>query len=349
MREITLPASWCQMACAEWDGKNASGQYVGEWDFRASLEVVHDGKTCTTEEHKIADLLYKHRPVVYKCVGEFSGPAAVDIMLNSAFLKRRQIGSDAEVEDPPLDLPDLAGDHDTTDHYQDILDTARQTGGGSPVVYGRGTVASGHAFLQYWHFEPSSSLPEFTTVYHEGDWEMFQIAVKLDTSAKAMTPIAVTGSQHDYGQTIRWAQIGNGPGSPDQDYVGKSGDQPLVYVALRSHATYFRNGYFRTKISATDNHGYQYHPAPADLPQFDDRTGDSSHQYTLRTFHDNMISHWQGRWGQDSWVLGDSDDGPRSPRYRATAVTMWTDPKGFNNFYRKHNGTQYVHPETEIQ
>ena len=80
----------------------------------------------------------------------------------------------------------------------------------------------------------------------------------------------------------------------------------------------------------------------------DDEPGGTSYSYTLRIFHNSMISHWQGLWGADLIIFG---DGPPSPRYRATAVNVWTDPKGFNNYYRKldsYPDGDPVHSDTYI-
>ena len=351
LREITLSTSSGTNLLAEWDGKDASGDYYNKWDFRAVIQVVIDGETYTSNEHTIVDLLYKHRPVVYVHANEPCGPQDVAIMMDNADLyKRKTLWPDEKVGDAPLSFSDLSS-HDATNYYMNLDNAYRQTNEGDNVVYCRGTINSGHAFLQYWHFEPSSSLPESTGVWHEGDWEMFQIAVKLDTSVEELKPIAITASQHYYGQTIRWASVGNGPGSQDQDYVGKSGHRPKVYVALRAHATYFRQGYFKTR-TGTANHGDQYESAPNPAPTRDDETGGNSYSYTLKIFHNSMISHWQGKWGQDQWVPGESDDGPRRPKYRTTAVNVWDNPKAFNNDYRKRESYpdgDWAHDDTEIE
>ena len=348
LREITLSTTPGSNLLAQWNGKNTSGNYYDKWDFRAVIEVVINGTTLTSNEHPIADLLYKHRPLVYIHSSEFSGPVAAEFMMDHADLYDRSEIPDEKVADDPLSFSDLSS-HDTTDYYQNLYNAYRQSGAGTHEVYCRGTTASGHAFLQYWQFEPSSSLPDLLTFYHEGDWEMFQIAVKLDTSAEELKPIAITGSQHYYGQTIRWAETGNGPASQNQDYVGKSGHQPKVYVARETHATYFRNGDFRTR-SGSANHGDQYEEAPT-IPHTDDETGGNSYSYTLKIFHNSMISHWNGNWGEDGLPLVPHDDGPPSPRYRVTAVNVWTDPKGFNNYYRKrvsYPSGAYAHPDTNI-
>jgi len=279
---------------------------------------------------------------------EGSPPVEVQMMMRHADLYDQSKWPDGKVKDGPLSFSDLRGTHDATNYYQNIDDNYHQGHGGDPVVYCRGTVASGHAFLQYYHFETSSCWPESSTPYHEGDWEMFQIAVKLDTGEEQMTPIAVTGAQHYYGQTIRWAAIGNGPASQDQDYVGKSDHRPKVYVALNAHATYFRDGDFKTR-TGSDNHGDQYDSAPNDWPTYDDETGASTCTYELRTFHDSMISDWKGKWGRDRFLP--KADGPYGPKYKETAEMVWDDPKGFHNYYLKLQSYPHgavKHTEIEI-
>ena len=329
------------------DDEENPGGYIGLNDDDDNDNGVPDkdesgtvsGETYSSEEHIVEDPLYKHRPFVYICPGEYSGPVTCEFMMQHADLYRRIEGwFDEKVADGPLTFENLSDDHDNNEHYQDLADAYRLDNSGTHVIYCRGTVDSGHAFLQYWHFEPSSCLPEAYEPWHEGDWEMFQIALKLDQDigVQELRPIAVTGSQHYYGQTIRWDEIGNGPESQDQDYVGKSGHRPYVHVALRSHATYFRAGYFRCPLTpgSTSNHGLQYYDAPNWPPILDDQTDSVYYSYMLETFHNDMISHWAGRWGQDAWIF-ESAMGPRSPAYRATCVNVWNNPKGFNNNYVK--------------
>jgi len=259
------------------------------------------------------------------------------------------------IKECPLDYDDLDGPNDATDRFQDLYDFFRQVNYEQNAIYCRGTTQSGYVFLQYWHFEPSSSAPESTDVFHEGDWEMFQIAVEPNTAARELQPFAITASQHYYGQTIRWDSNGfdNGPASQDQDYVGKSGYQPKIYIALNSHATYFRSGWIHVSGTPfdTSNHGEQYTDSPRSGP--DDECGESLYSYVLYDFDDEMIPYWKGRWGEERWTVPGStcDDGPRSPRYRNTEKNMWTDPKGFNNYYLKlksYPDGDYAHPELEI-
>jgi len=344
-------SSGSDLLADDWDGKKNSSSYYDKWDFRAEIEATFSEAKCTSNEHPIADLLYKHRPLVYTHADEDSPPVEVEMMLDHADLYDQDEFPDELKEESPLTFTDLST-YDALHYYQDLDDTYHKDHGGDEVVYCRGTVASGHAFLQYYHFETSSCIPGSTDPWHEGDWEMFQVAVKLDTGEETMTPIAVTGSQHYYGQTIRWASDGNGPDSLDQDYVGKSTDRPMIHVALRAHATYFRAASAINVDSwppaSTANSGCQYDDGWS-LKK--DATGSNSCAYELRTFHHSMISHWQGKWGKDQFSPG--ADGPRSPKYRSTAVNVWDAPKGFNNYYRKlidydHPEYGYAHSDTYI-
>ena len=341
-------SSGTNLLADDWDGTEDGPDYYSKWDFRAVIEVVLEEETYTSDEHPIADLLYKHRPVVYTHADEDSPLVEVEMMMDHADLYDQSKTPDEKLEDDPLSFSDLSSNDDLK-FFQDLDDNYHKDHGGDAVVYCRGTEASGHAFLQYYHFETSSCIPGDTDLWHEGDWEMFQVAVKLDTSEEEMTPIAVTASQHYYGQNIRWASEGNGPGSLDQDYVGKSSDRPQVYVALRAHATYFRAATINVDSwppGSKANSGCQYDDGWS-LKK--DVTGSSACSYELRSFHDSMISHWEGKWGKDQWSPG--ADGPRSPKYRATAVNMWDNPKGFNNYYRKlddYPDGDPVHEDTEI-
>jgi hypothetical protein len=98
------------------------------------------------------------------------------------------------------------------------------------VVYGAASRTKTRIVLQYWLFYPyddySPTVPAGDIwQVHEGDWEA--IAVILDRSGK---PLLAGYSQHSAGRRRAWAK------------VPKLGARPLVYVALGSHANYFRAG-----------------------------------------------------------------------------------------------------------
>jgi hypothetical protein len=84
--------------------------------------------------------------------------------------------------------------------------------------------------LEYWLFYPyddySPTVPAGDVwQVHEGDWEA--VSVVLD---RAGTPLFAGYSEHSSGKRRDWAR------------VPKRGSHPFVYVALGSHANYFRRG-----------------------------------------------------------------------------------------------------------
>jgi len=179
-----------------------------------------------------------------------------------------------------------------------------------------------------------------TFFWHEGDWEMMQIAVsELDTTsaslkAKWMEPRSATASQHYQGQTLRWDSVGNGPGTRNQDFVGKAGVyRPDVYIALNTHATYFSpNMWFRFGTGPGAS-GWPYQASPQ-WNQIDDRTGNTAYSYSLQYLHGHTLAAWQGFWGKTGGV----DHGPRGPgwsEYGTTGQRKFANPRGFNNFYLK--------------
>lgn len=100
------------------------------------------------------------------------------------------------------------------------------------VVYGRVARDGGRIVLQYWFFY-------YDNVYrypflplgaiwqsHEGDWEVVNVVLSSDEE-----PLFVGYSQHCSGETRRWAKTPRW-----------NGRHPKVYVALGSHANYFRPG-----------------------------------------------------------------------------------------------------------
>ncbi len=93
------------------------------------------------------------------------------------------------------------------------------------------------AWLQYWFFYYHNDFPRLDAGDHEGDWEMVQVRLNADAE-----PIRATYSQHTGESKCRWSS------------VEKRRSRPVVYVALGSHASYFRAGGHRQD---RDNDGEQ--------------------------------------------------------------------------------------------
>ena len=89
---------------------------------------------------------------------------------------------------------------------------------------------SGDYAVQYWFLY----LFNYRLNEHESDWE--QITIHLDEDRK---PVDVKYSAHSGGNVGKW------------DDIVKSGNHPITFVALGSHANYFRPGEKRVILGCT--------------------------------------------------------------------------------------------------
>jgi hypothetical protein len=113
---------------------------------------------------------------------------------------------------------------------------------------------------------------------HEGDWE--EIAVALNATGQ---PVAAAASQHNLGVMRRWG------------LVRKSGTHPHVYVALGSHANYFRPGRHRIPQSFSG----------LPLPEPDFTSTEVTRQPAVTDISDGKAPwlSFAGAWGDGSFVL----------------------------------------------
>ena len=154
-------------------------------------------------------------------------------------------------------------------------------------VYGRAAVSGGRTWLQYWFFYYYNPQNVLGFGVHEGDWEFIQVGLDADGA-----PEVATYAQHSGGEHCPWSR------------VTKSGEAPVVYVALASHASYFSAGVHGRGIYPDDNHrgsGYRVRPALE----------------VVSTSTPFMA--WRGRWGGSS-------SSPAAPRRQG----KWGDPAGFS-------------------
>jgi hypothetical protein len=243
-----------------------------------------------------------------------------------------------------------------------LNDDKRRDGSGDPVVYHYTDTGAepNYVFLQSWMFYPSSET-DLTrvpgqTMFHEGDWEMFQFTIRrrdlLNPHLKStwLQPFAATASQHYYGQTLKWKADSDdiGPAFQDQDYIEKSGDRPVIYVAKGTHATYFRSGDFYTTPGENPQTQHQYESIPPDrLTHYTYDTTlppSTAYQFELREIEqdDRLVRYWRGRWGKAGF-----EDGPVSPEYRSTgslptSIFLLRQPSLFHNtFLKTEQATAY--------
>jgi hypothetical protein len=259
-------------------------------------------------------------------------------------------------------------DNDTagaSKHYIDIDNNNRSCAGGEATLMHRGHVEKGqphgdYCFIQFWMYEtashlPYSIIPGYNNVFwHEGDWEMVQLCIKLTGTKKIgwFLPHAATASQHYYGQTLAWRIDQSSIGGLFQSFVetGDNGNRVNIYIAENSHATYFRTGEIKTN---TEKCGTQIQYELAFATNYMDKIiglGMVKDYKLVPLNHKGKkgIGDWPGQWGDN----GALDGGPRSPFLREAEITtgflnLNSNPVDFHNLCRKLIGGT-PQPETEL-
>ena len=242
-------------------------------------------------------------------------PAGGEAQLSLAFLGAAQYASGATV----------SADDRIADTSHDYLSQARALHSQPQYanrVYGHTeTGGDGRLWLAYWFFYFYNDYnligPLIKAGLHEGDWEMIQL--RLDGAGE--TPDLAVYAQHKHAGQRSWSQ------------VERVGDQPVVYPARGSHASYFASGVQWTGDWFDFADGQR--PSPAlELHIISDASG----------VDESAI--WPGRWGGTQPPPDDinplDDSSPRGPgghsQYRepdtllataqAHAATLGPPPRG---------------------
>jgi hypothetical protein len=190
---------------------------------------------------------------------------------------------------------------------------------------------------------------------HEADWEMVQIAIRLNNSVDPenkvewIQPWAATAAQHNYGQTLAWRLNGNGPGITDQRYVqiADNGNRLKIYIGENSHATYFREGKISTPESPSVSLGTQVQYEELTVSYDRLLRPDPITDYGLLSLerHDSIgIYDWTGGWGGNKYrgsFYNEKSD--RDGKFRVVS-----DPVRFHERCRKLIGND-LDPETELR
>ncbi|MCW8802667.1 MAG: Vps62-related protein [Candidatus Bathyarchaeota archaeon] len=174
-------------------------------------------------------------------------------------------------------------------------------------IYAHVTTEGQYIVVQYWFFYAYNpgSLNQ-----HQGDWEMIQVV--LDSTE---TPVYAVYSQHHSGEIADWVDVEKS----DQTH-------PRVYVALGSHANYFRS--FQGKLGLeSDTVGNDYTLTPEDLELIIlGEKGAGNHPASQDWLE------YGGRWG--NWAkLADSymgSAGPSGPG-QAENAEKWSYPVSWGN------------------
>jgi len=276
--------------------------------------------------HWIEELSAKHRPKIFLHELEYSSPVSYDNVAPvdriNAYINMIFYEDWANGGFDNASAVIGTGLYDDEFYYMDFSETSLQKQGPDKEIYSRAKVVENIVFVQYWMFYPSSTRgtrnAKKEDLVHEGDWEMMQVAVKLDTTNKILTPEGATASQHYWGKTFLW------------DKVEKANKQnPVIYIAGGSHATYFTKGEHRYKIIFKD---YTHEPK------------EKAEEYILKPFEPVEVNQqkiswwlWHGHWGEfnRTWPPAFSG-GPLGPKYRSTqdpGINIFDQPKIFYDTY----------------
>ncbi len=166
------------------------------------------------------------------------------------------------------------------------------------TVYARVSNTPGGYAVQYWFFYAHNEGPLNT---HEGDWEF--ITIFTDANGN---PVRAAYSQHVAGETAPWS------------LVNTVGNHPKVYVALGSHASYFR-------------------PYQGKLGMANDEVSGSGMVLSPDDYHLEMLDQqpwlqFAGHWGDygslDAGLRGER--GPQGPMYIQEG-RPWNDPSSWES------------------
>jgi hypothetical protein len=180
----------------------------------------------------------------------------------------REHGSDHKARLNPLQR---GADVDTQKRSNEVLSAYGQDQdiGSVGVAYGRVVGADGALFLQYWLFYPDNPcvLPPGR---HDGDWELVQVRVERD--GDSFRPTHLTLAEH---------------GKPVSEPIASASAAIDVFVAVDSHACYFREG-GNPIIPLSDV------CEPAGTPSGTPAVALLPIDPSKRDW-----AHWSGRWGLD--------------------------------------------------
>ena len=170
-------------------------------------------------------------------------------------------------------------------------------------IYARVTSETGLIVVQYWFFYAFNL---GTLNQHQGDWEMIEII--LDSTE---APQYAVYSQHSTGQRAEW-----------KDVEKSNETHPRVYVALGSHANYFRS--YQGKIGTeSDTVGNAYTLKPEDLEVvLLGEKGTGNHHPPTQDWLD-----FGGRWGNWARLVDvfTGSAGPSGPG-QGENLEKWSSP-----------------------
>ena len=189
----------------------------------AQDDFDNDGILDLTE----SQLALMYSPYLHFAAGERFFPTDVNYHIDNSVLYLKSDDSNTLIDaSPTIASISLRGSghflNNTLGGFEEIVEDYEQRQE-SPTytVYARVTRDDEYFIVQYWFFY---AFNPGTLNEHQGDWEMIEIV--LDSTEK---PLYAVYSQHFTGERASWSDV---------EKVGET--HPRVYVALGSHASYFR-------------------------------------------------------------------------------------------------------------
>ena len=204
-------------------------------------------------DSKEKQLALKYEPYLHFADGEKFFPTDANYhIINSELYEKKSDDSNELIERFP-DVASIAQYttenyflNNTSGGYEEIAEDYKQNRESfGDKIYAHVTSEAGFIVVQYWFFY---AFNPGTLNQHQGDWEMIQIV--LDSTE---TPQYAVYSQHHAGERADWKDV---------EKVDET--HPRVYVALGSHASYFRPYQGKLGIES-DKLGNAYTLKPEDL------------------------------------------------------------------------------------
>jgi len=204
-------------------------------------------------DSKEKQLALKYEPYLHFADGEKFFPTDANYhIINSELYEKKSDDSNELIERFP-DVASIAQYttenyflNNTLGGYEEIAEDYKQNRESfGDKIYAHVTSEAGFIVVQYWFFY---AFNPGTLNQHQGDWEMIQIV--LDSTE---TPQYAVYSQHHAGERADWKDV---------EKVDET--HPRVYVALGSHASYFRPYQGKLGIES-DKLGNAYTLKPEDL------------------------------------------------------------------------------------